>query len=170
MNNIFRQRSLAFFPGLLLLLIVLLFLLRLPFLVAADRDNNPVLFFPLAGEKNFSIYYIHSVQKTPVWENFTVEKNDNLLLASTEYQSLGVGTPFLPSEGKLIERQGRFILTGLNRSFKEIDIGASPIPGHILIYKNKKYKLNDYFAPDALVRIRVDRRSAAQMIWQSMVH
>lgn len=170
MKNNMLQRSPAIVPGLLFLLLALFFFVKLPFLVIADRDNFPVLFFPLVVKKEFSLYYIHSVQKTPVQENFIVDQEDRLLLTSAEYESLGVGTPFLPSEGELVNQQGKYILTGLNRYFEEVDLGASPIAGHALIYRNKKYILNDYFAPDELARIRVIRCPPGIFLWQRFIH
>ncbi|HBV97502.1 MAG: hypothetical protein JL50_07985 [Peptococcaceae bacterium BICA1-7] len=170
MRNIVLQRSPAKALGLLFLILALLFLVKLPFLVVADRDSYPVLFFALTGKKEFSLYYTHSVQKTPVQENFFVDQEDRLLLTSTEYESLGVGTPFLPDEGKLVNQQGKYFLSGLSRHFEEVDLGASPIAGHALIIKNKKYIVNDYFAPNELVRIRVIRCSTAFILWQKIVH
>lgn len=169
MKNTVWRRCPALFSGLLFLILALVFVVKLPFLVVADLDNKPVIFIPLTGKKEFSLYYTHSVQKTPVQENFTLGQGSDLLLISTEFQSLGVGTPFLPGEGQLINREGKFILTGLNRHFEEIDLGALPIAGHALLYKNKKFVLNEYFSPDALVRIRVIRCSTAFMLWQSIV-
>ena len=169
MKNTVLQRSPIIAPGLLFLMLALFLLVKLPFLVVADRDNYTVLLFPLVGKKEFSLYYIHSVQKTPVQENFLLDQEDRLLLTSTEYESLGVGTPFLPDEGKLINQQGKYILSGLNRHFEEVDLGASPIAGQAIIYKNKKYILNDYFAPNEMVRIRVIRCSTALILWQKII-
>lgn len=147
-----------------------LFLVRLPFLVVAGQENNSVLYLPLVVNKTFSLYYVHSVHKTPVWENFSLGSGDQLVLTSTIYQSLGVGIPFLPGEGRLVNDRGRFMLTGLDRRFSEINLQVTSIAGQAVIYRDKKYDLNRYFASGDLIRIRVIRYRLGSFLWQKFAH
>ncbi|MEW5899210.1 MAG: DUF1850 domain-containing protein, partial [Bacillota bacterium] len=76
MPKFFRKKTPAVVFGLFLFLLVLfafgyLFLAQLPVLAVAS-ERGPVLYLPLAKGETFSLTYVHSVQKTPVWENFSL--------------------------------------------------------------------------------------------------
>lgn len=166
MKNIFRQRARAVVLGLLLLILAVSFLVRLPFLVVTDRDEQKVLCLPLYGGQGFSLYYVHSVHKTPVRENFLPGPGDQLLLTSVVYESLGVGLPFLPGEGKLTNHQGQFVLTGLDRLFPEVSLGVTPVARQALIYRDRRYDLNSRFAAGSVIHLRIVHLSPAAALWQ----
>lgn len=101
----------------------------------------------------FSLGYTHSVMKTPAEEFFYINKENEIVLEKTIYQSLGVGLPFLPDEGVLNVEDGKFILY-MNRTFKEINMIISPIPKHWLKIGDTNYPLMDILKePDCSIRI-----------------
>lgn len=104
-------------------------------------------------EKKFTISFIHSVQKTPVYEVFEICEDNRLILTETTYSSLGVGLPFTEEEGKFTNEQGKFKLTGMNREFTSIPILVSPIPKHTIIVGENTYPLLSIVDPDDLVKI-----------------
>ncbi|MFZ5648618.1 MAG: DUF1850 domain-containing protein [Bacillota bacterium] len=165
MKNKIRQRPRTGVLILLLLILALLFLVKLPFLVVSDGHDNTVFMLPITGNKDFSLYYIHSVHKTPVWENFSVGPGDRLVLTSTVFQSLGVGIPFLPGEGQLHFENGQIVLRGLDRSFDVLNLMLTPVAEQTLMYRDKSYYLSDYFKSGDLIRIRAVRTSPGQLMW-----
>ena len=77
------------------------------------------LLFSVPAEKGlaFSTRFIHSVQKTPVEEYFTVNDSiDGFVLHSTRYQSFGVGLPFLSTEGAFRQEGDWFVMDGMERN------------------------------------------------------
>ena len=75
-----------------------------------------------AGIK-FSTRFIHSVQKTPVEEYFTVNEDcSGFILESTRYRSFGVGLPFLESDGTFHREGDDFIMDDLNRQINTLDL------------------------------------------------
>jgi len=146
-----------------LVFMALLILVRLPFLVVEDQTGKNILTFSTLVNKAFCYNYIHSVQKTPCAENFIVS-NNRLVLTSTVYKSLGVGLPFSPDDGKLVNDNGTFVLTGLNRSFKEVGFRAMPVASQELIVKGKEYRLNDYFPPGALINVKPASYTPIQLL------
>ncbi len=144
-----------------------LFFYPLPVLQVKD-NNNQALLIPLLQGKNFALEYVHSVQKTPVQEHFTIVSENQLQLTSTTYQSLGVGLPFLPSEGQLVNNQGTFELTGLNRVFREIRLGVMPVSYQGLVYNNHRYLLSNYFLSGSLVKISVQSYSPGYLVWHKI--
>lgn len=114
------------------------------YLVISDRKTDKKWEYKLK-DKNFSLGYIHSVMKTEAEELFSVEeKSKCIVLTKTIYSSYGVGLPFLPEEGKLEVKDGKFILN-INRKFKEINMVVSPLAKHYLKINKKKYMLSDVF-------------------------
>lgn len=152
-----------------LILAALLFLVRVPFLIVSGQANYPVLELPIIS-KTFSLYYMHSVHKTPVWENFYLDPGDQMVLTSTCYQSLGVGIPFWPGEGELVNDGSRFVLKGLDRHFSEINLIAVPIARQALIYRDKQYDFNYYFGSGDPITIRVSRCRPGVFLWRRFVH
>ncbi|WP_003542662.1 DUF1850 domain-containing protein [Desulfotomaculum nigrificans] len=166
MTGWFRQRARAVAAGLVLIILLLLFLVPLPTLLVSEQAGSPVLMLPMLFDKTCSLEYIHSVLKTPVRENFVLAPGNQLQLTSTTFKAYGVGTPYLPSEGKLENHHGEFVLTGLKRRFKEINLGFVPLNKQVLVYRGKKYPFSSYFKADSLVKIQVKPCTVAKIIWQ----
>lgn len=109
----------------------------------------------LGSNRDFSLRYTHSVEKTPVFENFHVLDDGKFILKSTRYRSQGVGLPFLPLEGQLtVTQDGWFILEGLNREFQEIKLRVGPEAKLVLICDGREYPIYEWYPPGSLVLIR----------------
>ena len=104
------------------LAVLLCWLLMQPCLyIAAGRSLLAVI--PAPSGMPFSIHFIHSVQKTPVEENLTVnDRQDGFVLQSTKYQSFGVGLPFLASDGNFHEEGNYFVMDHMNRKFSQLSL------------------------------------------------
>ena len=104
------------------------------------------------------IEFIHSVQKTPVQEFFLVRGIDDLLLNQTIYQSLGVGLPFLASEGKLrTTNDGHFVLE-MHREFKTIKIRTGVEARPRIYFRGSVFPIYKLYDPGTLVEIKVEKR------------
>lgn len=130
----------------------------LPMTLVVETEKETCLSLPTSSEDNFSLRFTHSVHKTPVWENFTVIRSDKLILTSTEYQSYGVGMPFLPSEGTFIQERDRFILRDLNREFSQIPVRAGPEAKLTLIHGGREYPLYEMVEPGTLLFIHSEKK------------
>lgn len=166
MINMIRQRARAVVLGLLILILGLMFLVRLPFLVVSGLEGQPVLYLPVYQQRSFSLNYTHSVHKSQVWENFLPGPGDLMVIISTSFDTLGVGIPFLPAEGKLVNDGGRFILTGINRHFQEINLVVMPDAGQALVCREKRYDFTRYFTPGSSICLRIARCSPGEVLWQ----
>lgn len=152
MLAIFIAAGLAFYP--------------LPVLVVEEDQKPPAILVPLIEEHQVTLEYFHSVQKSPVQEHFVLVPGNDLKLVSTTYQTLGVGLPFLSGEGDLVNDQGTFRLTGLNRVFREIRLAVMPVTYQGLVYGSKHYTFSDYFAAGSLITISVQSYSPGQFVWE----
>jgi len=137
----------------------------LPTLCIRQYDSDHRLFVPLPKAKTFSFYYLHSVQKTPVQENYVLASGNKLRLVSTDYQSYGVGLPFLPEEGTLVNDNGKFRLTEINRLYSKIDMAFMPLAEHALLYEGKRYDFERYFDAGSLLEITAADYSIFSLLW-----
>lgn len=156
-----------FAGGLIILFLLVTLCLPFPVIVLSTQQGSTALLVPMVFEKNFTLEYLHSVQKTPVQENLTLAPENKLLLTSTYYQSLGVGLPFLPEEGKLVNDHGIFKLTGLNRLYDNVCLGYMPLAKHALLYHGNRYDFKDYFLPGTIIKIEIKELTPAAILWQA---
>ncbi|SHE98838.1 DUF1850 domain-containing protein [Desulforamulus putei] len=163
MTGLFRRRTGRIWVLASIVLAVLL-LVPLPTLLLSSQQGEPVLLLPMLFDQSFTVEYIHSVNKTPVQEHFILAPGNDLLLTSTTFKALGVGTPFLPEEGKLENRSGVYVLSGINRHFKQINMAFMPLTRHALVYRGKRYDFKDYFPPGSLIALQAKPCSLAKII------
>ncbi len=163
-----KQRAKRLLLGLLLASFLMLFLLPLPTLLVGEQQGATVLAIPLVLDKSFTYEYLHSVLKTPVQENFVLAPGNDLLLESTCYQSLGVGTPFLPGEGELENHNGLYVLKGQNRIFHQLNLGLVDFTEQVILYRGTRYELADFFTSGSLIELQVKNVTFAKFIWLTL--
>lgn len=148
-----RQRGQFFFITVIfsVLIAIALYWWFTPLAIIVKTEAGTCLTLPIKSGDTFSLRFIHSVHKTPVWENFVVTGVDELMLTSTEYRSYGVGMPFLPSEGVFTQLEDRFLLTDLHRPFKQIPVRVGPEAKLTLIHAGQEYPLYEWLEPGTLV-------------------
>lgn len=153
-------RNKKYIIGFVILVLTLLFLIRPHYILTIEDRENGKKYEYLLKDKEFSLGYTHSVMKTEAEEIFTVEKDKKMRLIRTEYKSYGVGLPFLPEEGELEIKDGKFILN-IDREFYKIPMVISPIGKHFLKIGDKKYMLSDILGDKPtkiLISIKKDYR------------
>lgn len=102
-------------------LLIFVQLLQPVFLVRGG--GHTLLALPLERPQPFSIWFMHSVQKTPVLENLVADgQQRELRLCSTRYQSFGVGLPFMESEGEFHEEGDYFVFDHMDRHFPALSL------------------------------------------------
>ncbi len=122
--------------------------------VQADHDNVAIV--PARPGTAFSIRFIHSVQKTPVRENLAVaEDGHSLVLHSTEYQSFGVGLPFLAEEGDFRQEGNHYILEGMERYFPQLTLRTGVGTCLTLYVDQREYRLYEHYPPGTAVDLFV---------------
>ena len=122
-------------------LFILFYLFTRPFIFFVAEDSI-LMAIPANADKNFTIRFIHSVQKTPVEENLRVNDGlDGFILESTKYQSFGVGLPFLLNEGDFRREGYYFIFENINRQLKNLSLRVGVGNELTIIYQQKEYPI-----------------------------
>ena len=88
-------------------------------------------------EDEFTIGWIHSVEKEPWFERYTVY-NNQLYLKETYFKTFGAGTP---SEGTFIETDDGYVHFMINKPVQEINLVASDNVKTTIYTKNEEIKL-----------------------------
>ncbi len=122
-----------------------------------DNGQKKETFATRAGDVWY-LEFTHSVQKTPVQEFFVVRGENDLLMKGTRYRSLGVGLPFLPSEGKFTSTADGYFVLEMNRAFKSVRMRTGLEASPKLHHDGIDYPLYELYTPGTLIEIKVEKR------------
>jgi hypothetical protein len=78
-------------------------------LVSNERDGSVLFYAKVSDGEQFSIAYHHSVNKSFVYEYYTVQ-NTQIYLTELRYTSFGAGMPTFPEEGQVMRVEGGDII------------------------------------------------------------
>lgn len=125
-------------------LAVVLYILHLPFIFGQTATG--FIFIQRAyAHMPVTLAYRHSVMKTPIEENLYVNNAVNgLVIKSTKYQSLGVGLPFLASDGQFRQEGPWFIMDNMNRQYPTLSLRNGVSNNGVIRVGNKSYTLTEY--------------------------
>lgn len=138
------SNTLSLFIITIMILALLFFLYPIKTLQATDfQTGNYLKSWRVRNRDTFGIEYIHSVEKSPVLENYIIDGKDIILL-DTYFQSFGAGLPATtPYSFEKTERG--FRVYDINEEMEDLvyRVGSAE-RNHRLIFKNKEYKLLDF--------------------------
>ncbi|MDZ7760613.1 MAG: DUF1850 domain-containing protein [Desulfovermiculus sp.] len=107
----------------------------------------------ISDGEEFSLRYIHSVDKLPVYE-FYMNKHGQLVLTGIKVIDFGAGLDYT-GEGDL-RMEGKWTyIENLNRKIDSLPLRVGSIADHTLIYRGKEFHLWDYFPTFTLVRMEI---------------
>ena len=110
-----------------------------------------------APGQRFSFMYVHSVQKTPVYEVYTVDAGGRVMLLETRVQSLGFGLPD-PRPGDNYRLQdGYLVIKDLNRPVDRLLIRINFVRPMELRMDGKSFDLRKFGAGGDLIEVSVKR-------------
>ena len=117
------------------------------FIVIEDKLGNPMAIIP--AQKQFSTVYIHSSEKQP-WENiYTINDDNTFTLMTMKVRSLGPGVPYNIEEGwRFYIKDGYFVYDNIRQNFQSVDIKLSSISPHFIKENDKTYNLALRFEQD----------------------
>lgn len=123
-----------------------------PALAIYDETRTPLA--AVAAPEGFALSFIHSINLSPVDEEFVIE-GDELVLVKTLFEQLSTGMPSGDEDGFAIE-DGKFV-TRPGRRFREIQVRISPVPGHKLSVGGRIRPLTRWAPPGGLLILKAAR-------------
>lgn len=156
-------RSFSRHPSFILLFLLLLALFgwygdRL-LVVLIPENDLPVITFAVEKGGEWRYHYTHSVQQTPVDEFFRADGAGRMTMTHTTYESLGVGLPYAPSEGRFtsLQKEGRFDVE-MDRPYEVVRFRTAVQARPKIIHGNTVYDLCSLYGQGTLVEVRVMKR------------
>lgn len=100
----------------------------------------------------FRIGFIHSINLSPVDEEFRIAPDGTIILERMVFDQYSTGMPSGSEDGFVVE-DGRFV-TYPERSLDGIALRVSPLEGHTMTYRGRTVPLNRWAKSGALLRLR----------------
>ena len=83
-------------------------------LVVKTFERKPLVQIPVNQGDTFTIYYIHSVDISPVYEVFSIDRKKGIVLKRSCMKMFGAGFDPWQAHGKVISENGWLKMVGLN--------------------------------------------------------
>jgi hypothetical protein len=140
---------------------VFLFLyLSSPYLLLKNGDTGKVIaFFPIKDGEEFSVTFVHSVNKSPVTDVYEI-RDSNIYVVRTIYYAFGAGTQTEIEEGQSLEygEDGSMIVSGFDRRIDSLSYIVGTVSDHTLQIDGKVLSLRELCGRNTAVRFAVGRR------------
>jgi len=135
----------------------------------ADKDGYLLLSNELTGEivfrakvndgEQFSVSYIHSVNKSPVTEYYRI-KDGNIYLTEQRFQAFGAGMETSPAQGQNMRmEEGDIVIDGFSRHIPYLSYFVGRIAEHTLEWREKSIRLDGLCEPGQPVLFTVSKSS-----------
>lgn len=126
------------------------------YLLLIDEYRNTVFHGAIAVGEEFTIGYIHSVEKTPVVNYFQVTADNKLKLARVRFQSFGAG---MPDYAPRVQQSGGWIeYSGFTQAHATMLWNVRADLRHTLSWRRTEYRLGDFVRNGSNVQIKVRYR------------
>ena len=131
----------------------------LPFIKALEisdykTQQKLLLVFMRPGEE-FTISFIHSVNRRPVYDTLRVE-GDHLVIMRSRFDSFGAGMPESSTgEGTLAVAKDGWLEWTVNRAVPDITVRVGWTAEHMLHIRDRKIRLTELAEPGSALTMRV---------------
>jgi hypothetical protein len=126
-------------------------------LVIKDQDSGKVYGkWPLKEGEEFSIEFIHSVNKSPVRELYRIE--DGMIHPfAVRFYTFGAGMQSVLEEGQTFNWDGdAMVISGLTASFKELNYIVGTVSDHLLEINGEAVSLRDLCGRNAHITLCIE--------------
>lgn len=125
------------------------------FLVRDFQTENEIIRLPIEYGQTITLGYIHSVDRSPVYEVFRIDKEKGLVLEETYFRVFGAGMGHWSGHGAL-EQDGEWTrIRKINRPIGAFFLRIGPIEvAHTIIYADHALNLSE-IAPGKRVEVLV---------------
>ena len=104
----------------------------------------------------FSVEFIHSVNKSPVKDEFEIRSGE-IYAYKTTYSSFGAGVQTELREGETLsyDKEGNMVITGFNIMYDELNIIVGTVSDHILFINGEEVSLTELCGKNKAIVIDV---------------
>ncbi len=140
--------------------IIFYFALSTRCILLTNGDTGEILgVFPISPGDEFSVSFIHSVNKTPVTDVFEVREG-SIYAVRTIYYSFGAGVQTEIEEGQTLDygEDGSMIVSGIDKRIDKLSYIVGTVSDHILEIKGQAISLRELCGKNTVVRFSAGRR------------
>jgi len=129
-----------------------------PHLVVRDLDSGRIILaLKVKTGDRFTIRYIHSVDKKPIFEQFRLDPDCGLVLEKTWFRIFGAGLGHWPGHGQLTQKDGWITIDKMNYTLGSFVLRiGSPGVDHTIFYQQQKINLST-LAPGHRAIVKFER-------------
>ncbi len=140
-----------------ILLVIAMMVYPVEVLKASDAKSGEYLrsWWP-RGDNSFTVKYIHSVERTPVWEMYTMDDGE-IILRETVFQSYGAGLPATsPYDFDIVE--DGFRLYNIDQKMTNLVYRTGAVrANHELMVGGKPYFFVEFSEPTEAVKFETQK-------------
>ncbi len=116
------------------------------------RTGNILASYPMEEGGEFSVRFMHSVNKSPVEDRYRIE-NGEIVVYETVYYNFGAGVQTELEEGQTLTygEDGSMIISGFNKPISQLSYNVSPVYDHILRVNGEEVSLRQLCGEDRFV-------------------
>ncbi len=166
-------RHKMFYSASLMVLMISLIFFSLPvvrqFLIIDFKSGRVLYSADIKAGDKFSIIYIHSVNKSPIEDQFIIDSNYNIVLQKSIFKSFGAGVPSNPADGGRFEFfKDRIEVADINRKIGNLLLYVGVIADHHFLIDGKDIKLNELSSPQRSVQFLIEKITVYQYLKYSI--
>jgi len=157
-----KNKYVALF-GLFIVIIIIIILFFIPAYTLEFRSfSNGELYFiqRVKPDDKFTLKYKHSVELSPVWEIFIIDKDYQIVLIETDFLDHGAGLPYTAFENEIfVDEDGKFKIKNMHRIMPSpIYYMVGTIYENTLYFKNKEINFS-LLVGDKILTIEIYRNN-----------
>lgn len=142
------------------LIILLIVVLNIPIqsLQLIDLESGNILrSFPIKNGEEFTVYFTHSVERTPWYEIYSIKNDKDIYLQETRFYSYGAGLPATTTHNFSLEEDSMHI-TNYNQKMNSLiyKIGGV-LADHKILINNKEIPLDQVTEPFHSILFQVEK-------------
>ena len=131
--------------------------------------GEPLLVVPMEFGEEFTLNYVHSVDRKPIWEVHSVGRDGRIFIEEERFVMVGAGMGDLPGRGRWTGQEGLQSVKGMHYLIGDFVLRiGSPGVDHTILWRNTHTNLSSLAAGTA-VRVRARPVSRVYSIWRRLV-
>lgn len=128
--------------------------------------SDPLMVLPLSAGEPFTLYYYHSVEKTPIWEVHTLDPSGSIFIEEERYLKFGAGMGKMPGVGRMVSSGPYESIVDMHMPTGNfvLRIGSHDVD-HMLLWRGTQTNLSG-MAPHTAVRFSGRPVSRLYSLWR----
>lgn len=131
--------------------------------------GDPLLVVPLKPGERFTLHYIHSVDRAPIWEEYNVGPEGDIYIEKQRFVMFGAGMGHWPGHGTLTSRGKYQVIEDIHKPLGKfvLRVGSRGVD-HTIIWRDRRLNLSRTAAGRA-VRVSARSVSLRARLWRRLV-